>query len=396
MTTPPSGTIPFFQPDLDSDDRAAIRRVLASAHLTSGPEVAAFEREFADTLGASTAIAVSSGTAALHLACVLAGWIQGGQEVIVPTLTFTATAGAVLQAGATPVLADVDADTFNLSAQTVAARRTRRTVGVLPVHYGGNPSGLAEVVQDARGQTPAYGVIEDAAHAYPATLRDQPIGGGGHGTFATCFSFYPTKPLTTAEGGMLILRDPSLEPRARRLAYHGIASGPRPPGQPESVVEEGWKYNLPDLLAALGRSQLRKADVLGGRRATIAEQYRTRLSTAVEAGLMRVPRVEEGASSAWHLYVVRIVTERLRPEWTRDRLAAALGERGIQTSARYKPLHQHPFWRGRLPSAQWGTFPVADQIAVSALCLPIWPGLSESQVDHIADEVCRLVKGGAR
>lgn len=389
-------TIPFHRPHLDQDDRAAIRRVLASGWLTTGKEASAFEREFAETLGAHTAIAVSSGTAALHLASVLAGWTRPTQEVILPTLTFTATAGAVLQAGALPVLADVDPDSMNLSLATVAARRTKRTVGVLPVHYAGNPSGLLEILQDARGQIPPYSVVEDAAHAYPAAIHDRPIGDPALGAFATCFSFYPSKPITTGEGGMLVLSrsDAALEKRARRLVYHGIA--PRTGLEPDLVTEEGWKYNLPDVLAALGRAQLMKADVLAGHRERIAIQYRNRLSTLVNAGLLRVPRVDPDVKSAWHLYVVRFSLDRLREEWPRDRIAATLLERGIQTSLRYRPLHQQPFWRARLESAKWQSFPTADRIAASSLCLPIWPYMSEAQVDQVADEVTRIVKGAVR
>jgi dTDP-4-amino-4,6-dideoxygalactose transaminase len=392
--------IPFHRPDLDSDDRKAMRDVLASGWLTTGKEAAAFEQEFAHIVGAQVAVAVSSGTAALHLACVLAGLNHAKHEVIVPTLTFTATAGAVLQAGATPVLADVDPDTFGLSVATIAARRTKRTVAVVPVLYAGNPAGLDEVITDAHRQVPRYTVIEDAAHAYPARLVDGTMIGGQTGSFATCFSFYPTKPITTVEGGMLVLADPSLEPLARRLSYHGIHAQDPPHARrgldTDLVTDEGFKYNLPDLLAALGRSQLRKADVLAGRRQIIAERYRSRLTSLVEAGLLRVPRVDPAVKSAWQLYVIRFALDRLRPEWTRDRLAIALAERGVHTSLRYRPLHTQPFWRARLESAQWGEFPIADKIAASALCLPIWPGMTESQVDQVADEVGRLVKSVAR
>lgn len=392
-------TIPFHAPDIDSDDRSNIRRVLSSGWLTTGGEAAAFEREFAESVGARSAVAVSSCTAALHLACVLAGWTRPGQEVIVPTLTFTASAGAVLQAGATPVLADVDSETFNLSVKTVAARRTSRTVGVLPVHFAGNPTGLLDVLEDADGQTPKYHVIDDAAHAYPASTHGIPIG-GQTGSFATCFSFYPTKPITTGEGGMLVLADPELEGRARRLSLHGINADAYQRSRSGlyhySVTEEGYKYNLPDILAALGRSQLRKADVLAGRRLAIAERYRMKLAHLVDAGLIRLPRVGEDTVSAWHLYVVRFTMDRLRPEWTRDRIAASMAERGVNTSLHYKPLHTHPFWRARLESARWGEFPVADRIYQSALSLPIWPGMAESQVDVVADELSRVVKSAIR
>jgi dTDP-4-amino-4,6-dideoxygalactose transaminase len=197
---------------------------------------------------------------------------------------------------------------------------------------------------------------------------------------------------------MLTFDDPQLEQPARRHAYHGISAEPRAPGTTEVVVDEGWKYNLPDLLAALGRSQLRKADVLAGRRQTIADRYRMQFSSLVEAGLLRVPRVDPAVKSAWQLYIVRFALERLKPEWTRDRVAHTLRERGIGTSLQtlQRPLHTHPFWRARLESAQWGEFPVADRIAATALCLPIWPGMTEAQVDHVVDEVGRVLKGAVR
>lgn len=389
--------IPFHKPDLDSDDRKALRDVLTSGWLTTGKEAAALEREFAESVGARCAVAVSSGTAALHLACVLAGFHHRAHEVIVPTLTFTSTASEVLHAGATPVLADVDPETFNLSVTTIAARRTRNTVGVLPVHYTGSPQGLPEILKDAQGQSPPYLVIEDAAPAYLAAIGGVKIG-GPTGSFARCFSFRVTKSVTTVEGGMLTFDDIELERPARRHAYHGINPGPRSPGTTEVVVDAGWKYNLPDLLAALGRSQLRKADVLVGRRQTIADRYRMQFSSLVNAGLLRVPRVDPAITSAWQLYIVRFALERLKSEWTRDRLAQALRDRGIGTSLQtlQRPLHTHPFWRGRGGSAQWGDFPVAEKIAATALCLPIWPGMAEAQVDQVADEVGRVLKGAVR
>jgi perosamine synthetase len=392
-----SDPIPFHKPDIDSDDRKALRDVLTSGWLTTGKEAAALEREFAESVGARCAVAVSSGTAALHVACVLAGFNHPTHEVIVPTLTFTSTASEVLHAGATPVLADVDAETFNLSVETVAARRTRKTVGVLPVHYTGSPQGLPAIVKDAQEQSPRYTVIEDAAPAYLAAINGTMIG-GPTGSFARCFSLRVTKNVTAVEGGMLTFDDIQLERPARRYAYHGINPDTRPPGVTEVVVDIGWKYNLPDLLAALGRSQLRKADVLAGRRQTIADRYRMQFSSLVDAGLLRVPRVDPTVTSSWQLYIVRFALERLRPEWTRDRLGQTLRERGIGTSLQtlQRPLHTHPFWRERGGSAKWGEFPVADKIASSGLCLPIWPGMAEAQVDQVADEVSRLVKAAVR
>lgn len=383
--------LPFHQPFLDIDDRHAIARVLASRWLTTGKEATAFEDEFATYVTARHALAVSSCTAALHLALVLAE-VGPGDTVIVPTLTFTATAAAVVMAGAQPILADVAPDTLTLSAEAMERVRDARTSAVMPVHYAGNPSGFREVLAMAKELGEMH-VIDDAAHAIPASMDGHPIGGTGIGAFATCFSFYPTKPVVAGEAGMLVLRDTALMDRARRLSLHGIDADAYQRSRQGlyhyEVIEHGWKYNLPDLLAALGRSQLGKADALARRRFWIAEAYTKRFLPLVTAGVLQLPVVHDGYQSAWHLYVIQFETERFRAGWDRDRIAVAMKDQGIGTSLHYRPLHRHRFWQQhcatQLHGQDWATlFPHTERAYPRMLSLPIWPGMTDGDVDRVA------------
>lgn len=393
--------IPYHQPYLDTDDLRVVREVLRSGWLTTGAEARRFELELARYLDARAVLAVSSCTAALHLALECQG--VRGRAVVVPTLTFTATAAAVVMAGGTPVLADVDPDTLTLGVKEaeVAAQAARhRAVAVMPVHYGGNPSRFREVLQWAQAE--GLTVIDDAAHALPATVDAHRVGAAALGAFATCFSFYPTKPITTGEGGALVLRDPDLLPRARRLSLHGIDADAYQRSRAGlahyQVVEHGWKYNLPDVLAALGRSQLKKADVLWQRRQNVADWYRRALAPAVAAGRLRLPVVEPDCASSWHLYAVRLPLERWAPGWDRDRVAARLRDLGIGTSMHYVPLHLHPYWQahGDLAGMNNGRFPHANTAYAELLSLPIWVGLTEGQVGHVAERLVQVLEEAQR
>lgn len=373
--------IPFFQPHLDVEDRKALKRVLDSRWLTTGREAHMFEAEFGHFVDSNFTLAVSSCTAALHLALELAG--VRGKKVIVPSLTFTATAGAVLMAGATPIFADVNPDTLCLSAKDILAVDDPEAVAVMPVHYGGNPSEFLHVLDFAAAR--GLKVIDDAAHALPAKVQSVLIGSQSLQSFATCFSFYATKTITTAEGGMLALNDASLLERARRLSLHGIDADAYQRSRAGlyhyEVTEHGWKYNLPDLLAALGRSQLSKVNELFTRRYAVAAQYQSRFQKLVRAGLLTLPMVYDDCESSWHLYVIQFNMEALKPDWSRDRIALALREHGIGTSLHYRPLHLHPFW---LPYATRG-LPNTERAYGRMLSLPIYPGMTEGDTDRVAD-----------
>jgi len=403
--------IPFHRPSVGPDEEAAVLRCLRSGWLTSGPEAEAFEREFAEYVGARAAVAVSSGTAALHLACVLAGWTRSERWVVVPTLTFTATAAAVVMAGATPVFADVDPETLNLSAVTLArvggivnvsgsSVADYGIVGAIPVHYGGNPSGFGGVVGLASATR--LTLVDDAAHALPASWTDGYGDGRRVGCpiwphAASCFSFYATKPVCAAEGGMLTLADMRLAERARRLSLHGIDADAyrRSRGglYHYEVTEHGWKYNLPDLLAALGRAQLARADALRKARAVIAVQYAGEFGACGQP-LLALPAVHEGCQSAWHLYTIRLNVKRFSSGWDRDRVAVALRERGISTSLHYRPLHRHPYWKTFVRPGQ--AFPNADAAYAELLSLPVWPGMTEAQVSRVVGELVAVLKEAGR
>lgn len=386
--------IPFHRPHIDKEDRNAVKRVLDSGWLTTGKEASLFEHEFGEFVRNPACLAVSSCTAALHLALVLAG-VESSDCVIVPTLTFTATAAAAVMCGAKVILADIDADTLTLGAKNLAdVGNLRNVVAVMPVHFAGNPSRFGEVL--AWGQLHSIKVIDDAAHAFPAAWNGWPIGSPVHGGFASCFSFYPTKPITTAEGGMLVMTDPTHLERARRLSLHGVDADAyqrsRQAVYHYEVTEHGWKYNLPDLLAALGRSQLHKAKELAQRRYYIAEQYIHDLWQLQRAGLIRLPVVLDSYNSAWHLFVVQFELERLKADWTRDRISEELRIRGVGTSVHYRPLHRHPFWKehcfGTTDQLVVNTFfPNAERAYSQMLSLPIWPGMEEKDVSYIVEQI---------
>lgn len=390
--------IPYHLPHIDGDDLEAVAQVLRSGWLTTGREAALFEAEFQTLVQAEAAIAVSSCTAALHLALVLLE-LQPGDEVIVPTLTFTATAGAVLMAGLTPVLADVDPGSLLMTPESIAAKCNRRTKALLPVHYGGNPSGFLRLL--AFAQQHKMRVVDDAAHALPAFVRTEnglaAIGRAGLSD-ATCFSFYPTKPVTTGEGGMLVVPK-TVADRARRLTLHGIDADAyhrsRQAIYHYEVIEHGWKYNLPDVLATLGRRQLAKSEALWHQRVEIAGQYAAALSDLIAEERLTPPVVAPDALSAWHLYPIRLNLKALHPTWDRDRVGQRLREMGIGTSMHYRPLHRHKFWSESLGiGAQ--SFPVADQAYLELLSLPIWPGMSPRQVARVVERLTAVLQEGRR
>lgn len=384
--------IPFHRPDVDAADVQAISKVLDSRWLTTGKEARAFEEDFARYVGADHALALSSCTAALHLALELAN--VRGWHVIVPTLTFTATPAAVLMAGGYPIIADVDPNSLTLSVETIrrAIDETHMpTVGVMPVHYGGNPTGFREIVQYAKNHSLV--VIDDAAHALPAIVDHRRIGDPSLGAFATCYSFYPTKPITTAEGGMLVMGSKEKLEEAREMSNHGIDDDAYQRSRTGlyhyEVSRMGWKYNLPDLLATLGRSQLSKADTYWMQRSRIASEYASALQPLVNKGWLKTPFVGVGCVSAWHLYVVRFNSERFENAWSRDRVAEALKNAGVSTSMHYRPLHLHPFWRSMTKSLSYSN---ADLAYREILSLPIYPGLTTDQIYRVVagiESVCR-------
>ncbi|MCL4232272.1 MAG: DegT/DnrJ/EryC1/StrS aminotransferase family protein [Dehalococcoidia bacterium] len=373
--------IPFAKPSIDEDDIAAVTETLRSGWLTSGPNVRALEAELGAYCGAKHVNAVNSATAAMHLA--LAAWDIGpGDEVITTPYTFSATASVIVHVGATPVLADIREGDGNIDPVQIERAITPRTRAIIPVHYGGEPCDMDAIMSIARRH--GVKVLEDAAHAVGAFHRGRPIGSISD---ATAFSFYANKNMTTAEGGALATNDQALSERVRVLTLHGMtkdawkrydAGG----SWRYDIVEFGFKDNLPDLGAALGRSQLRKLDGLIEERTRVARRYIANLSG--EEHLI-LPTFSEESRQAWHLFVVRVKNE--QAPVPRDEVIRQLAARGIGTSVHFIPLH---FFTAYQRMGRWrnGDFPVAERFFEGAISLPMYPDLADEQVD----EVCAALR----
>ncbi|TXH31525.1 MAG: DegT/DnrJ/EryC1/StrS aminotransferase family protein [Actinobacteria bacterium] len=374
--------IPFALPDVGDAEAEAVAATIRSGWVTSGPTMRSFEDDFVDFVGGAVeAVAVNSATAGLHLALEAIG-VGPGDEVIVPTWTFTATAEVVRYLGATPVIVDVEPDTLNIDLDAVAGAVTSATRAVIPVHFAGLPVDL-RALRAAVGADDIR-IIEDAAHALPASGPDGLVGTAA-ASDAAVFSFYATKTITTGEGGMITTRDPDIAARCRVMRLHGIDRDAfdrytsDKPSWAYDVVAPGYKYNMPDTAAAMGRVQLARAHAMQQRRQQIAERY-----TAEFADLpVRLPAsAPPGAVHAWHLYVIRLAEGTL----SRDAFIGALAERGIGTSVHFIPLHEHSYWRQFAPDAA-GTLPVAVGEAPRAVSLPIYSGMTDGQVGRVCEAV---------
>lgn len=375
-TTPPF--LPFARPDIGDAEIAAVTDALRSGWVTTGPKARAFEEAFAAYLGGGLqSIAVNSATAGLHLALEALG-IGPGDEVIAPTLTFTATVEVVRYLGADPVLVDVDPVTLNIDPEAIRAAITPRTKAIMPVHYGGLACRMDAILAIAREH--GLKVVEDAAHALPTTWQGALVG--QLASDATVFSFYANKTITTGEGGMAVTRDPRLAERMRVMRLHGMSRDAfdrftsKTPAWYYEVVAPGFKYNLTDIAAALGLVQLQRLPRFLEQRQHLARRYHAAL-----AGLPLVLPADAPAGDvhAWHLYVVRLAAGARLP---RDELIQALSERGIGTSVHYVPLHRHPYWRDRYRLAP-EQFPNADAAYRAMLSLPLFTAMHDAEQDRV-------------
>lgn len=357
--------IPIARPLLGDEEAAVAANVIRSGMLATGPEVAAFEQEFATYAGVAHAIAVSNGTTALHAALLGAG-VGPGDEVIVPSFTFIATATAVSMCGAVPVFADVRPDLFTLDTEALPALVTPLTKAIIGVHLFGQPFDLgpaADLCAD-RG----IALIEDAAQAHGATWRGRMVGSVGT---AGCFSFYPTKNMTTGEGGMVTTDDDALAARVRRLINHGQA-------EKYLHTDLGYNYRMTDIGGAIGRVQLRRLPEFNARR----QENGAYLSAHLEAPGVVPPVVGDERTHVYHQYVVTVTDD---CPLSRDDLAAYLRDRGVGTAVHYPiPVHEQPLYRG---AARAGACPVAADLARRVLSLPVHPALGTTELDAIVDAV---------
>jgi len=383
VTAPDTGSyLPFARPSITEREKLAVLEVLDSGWLTTGPRTKLFEERFAATVGTRHAIALNSATAALHLALEALG-VGRDDEVIVPTWTFAASGEVVAYRSARPVLVDVDARTLNATPEAVLAAVTPRTRAVIAVHIAGLPVEVERLVAilEPRG----IAVVEDTAHAFPSRIGG--TAGRFAGTFgrAGAFSFYATKTITTGEGGMLVTDDDAIAERARIMSLHGIsrdawnryaANG----SWYYEIEDAGYKYNMTDIAAALGLVQLERAEELLAARRSIAAAYSEAFRASAAADLLELPADATDGSNAWHLYIIRLNLDRLALD--RAAVITALREEGIGTSVHFIPLHLHPYYRRR-----WNTtpedYPVATREYERVISLPIWPGMSESDVRRV-------------
>ena len=383
--------IPFHRPSIGPAEEAAVLDVLRSGWLTTGERASAFEAALREATGARHAIAVSSATAAMHLALEAAG-VGPGDEVVVPTYTFAACGEVVHYLGARVRLVDVDRRTLNATAETIAAGLGERTRAVIVVHVGGLMADMAPIVGLA--QERGLFVLEDAAHALPSRRDGRSAGTVGD---AGALSFYATKPVTTGEGGALLTDSDKVAERARLMRLHGLSRDAwrryLDAGSWYYEIEEiGFKYNLTDLAAAIGIAQLRRAGTLRDRREAIARGYAARIVAHRDlADAIDLPAVAAaGDVHAWHLFPIRL---RDRPAGARAAVIGRLAAAGIGTSVHFIPLHLHPFYRRTYGYAP-GDFPVATAEYEREISLPIFPDLGEADLDRVVEALAAALAAG--
>jgi dTDP-4-amino-4,6-dideoxygalactose transaminase len=372
--------IPFALPDIGREEEEAVIRVLRSGWLTTGGESKAFEEEFGRFVGSPHALAVNSATSGLHLALEALG-VGPGDRVLTTPYTFTASAEVVRYLGADPEFVDIERESFAVDPdgieRALADRKGKgRVAAILPVHIAGEVRGMDRILSISR----RYGipVVEDSAHAFPSKTA-----GGYAGTLGRIgvYSFYATKTITTGEGGMIVTEDEGLSRRMGIMRLHGIDREiwnrytSKDASWRYGVVEAGYKYNMTDLAAALGRVQLRRAEEFLDKRAAIARRYREAFR---DRDYLVLPAESEG--HAWHLFLLRIDESKLTID--RDEYIERLRELGIGTSVHFIPLHLHPYWRDRY-GLKRDDFPESVKKFGSSISIPIYPALTEARVERI-------------
>ena len=360
--------IPFHKPHITNKELDAVSKTIQSGWLTMGPKTIEFENAFRAYIESKFAISVNSATAALHLALNAVG-VGIGDEVIIPTNTFIATAEAVVYSGARPVLCDIEKKYHNIDVNLIEKLITPKTKAIIPVHFGGNPCDMDEIKKIADHFN--LKIIEDAAHALPSFYRNNKIGSFSD---VVCFSFYATKPLSTGEGGMVTTNNKKIAEKVKLQRLHGINGDAWKRYERNSdwyyeVIDLGYKYNTTDIQSAMGIVQLEKLEWMRDERKKIADKY-----IDAFAGKLNFIIENNKNESSWHLFVIKI--------GNRDELHQKLKEKGISTSVHFIPIHKHPYYKNRF-SFNNENFPVANLVFEQSLSLPIYPGLGELEVEYI-------------
>jgi perosamine synthetase len=376
-----SSVLPYGRQSVDESDIRAVVDVLRSDWLTTGPKVTEFEESFAEYVGARYAVAVSSGTAALHAAAFACG-LKAGDEAITSPLTFAASGNCVLYQQARPVFADVRSDTLNLDPDQVRAKVTPRTKALIPVDYTGQPADMDEM--NAIAEEHGLMVVEDAAHAPGAKYKGRRVGSLAA---MTVFSTHPVKHVTTGEGGVVTTDDPELARQLRMFRNHGLNSDARERQQKGvwfyEMVALGYNYRLTDIQCALGLSQLKKVDGWLARRRAVAARYVEALGLMPE---IELPAVRSDCEPAWHLFVILLNLERLGVG--RADVFRALRAENIGVNVHYVPVPWHPYYRDL--GYQPGNWPVAEAAYERMLSLPIFPTMSDADVDDVIEALSKV------
>ncbi|PKH26263.1 UDP-4-amino-4-deoxy-L-arabinose aminotransferase [Enterobacterales bacterium CwR94] len=374
--------LPFSRPALGDEEINAVAEVFRSGWITTGPRNQQLEQTLIDYTGNQHAIAVSSATAGMHVTLLALG-IGPGDEVITPSMTWVSTANMICLVGATPVMVDVDRDTLMVTAEQIEAAITPRTKAIIPVHYAGAPAEMQAI--RALGERYRLPVIEDAAHAIGTEYCGQPVGAQG----TAIFSFHAIKNVTCAEGGLIVTEDAELAARIRSLKFHGLGVdafdrqtlGRAPQAE---VIAPGFKYNLPDINAAIAQVQFQRLPAFIQRRAEIAQQYREAFSqTAVQP--LALPAWPH--HHAWHLFIVRI--DEAQCGIHRDAFMDALKQRGIGTGLHFRAVHTQRYYRERFPdlhleNTEWNSERICS--------LPLFPLMSDADVSRVISEVISIVR----
>ena len=370
--------IPFSLPDIGDEEVQSVTETLLSGWVTSGPKVKIFESDFQNFIcNSSESIAVNSATAGLHLALESLG-VGKGDEVIVPSLTFTATAEVVRYLGADVKLVDVDPITLNIDIEAIREAITLKTRVIMPVHYAGLSCDMDEILSLAK----EFGlkVVEDAAHALPTTYKGDMVG--SLNSDITVFSFYANKTMTTGEGGMVVTRHLDLAKRMKIMRLHGIDRDAFDrfqsikPAWYYEVTAPGFKYNMTDIAAAMGIHQLRKLPGFLDRRQYLAQRY---FEALADLPLILPADDTDGGSHSWHLFVIRLQDD---ARINRDELIQFLSDKGIGASVHYVPLHRQPYWRDRYQLTN-DMFPEADKAYLSMVSIPLYTAMLDEQQDRV-------------
>ena len=380
--------VPFSPPNISEEEIAEVVDTLRTDWITTGPKTKKFEEEFARRVDAPAGIAMNSCTAGLHVALATLG-IGRGDKVLTTPMTFAASVNVIEHVGATPVLCDVEPDTLNISPKEIERKLTPDVEAIVVVHYAGHPVDLDPIQRLAAAHD--VRIVEDAAHALVATYKGKTIGSHGH---LTAFSFYATKNITTCEGGMLT-GDAHLLERARVLHLHGMSKDAarryeKGGSWRYEILAPGFKYNMTDVASAIGRVQLRRMEAFQRRREEIVARYDAAFSQMPE---LQPPTVRDDVESAHHLYVLRLVQERLNI--SRDDFIRALADLGVTASVHFIPIHVHPYYRdtyGYRPD----DFPVAWNAFQRMLSLPLYSRMADEDVDHVIGAVEHLVRSHRR